>query len=78
MIGLGNSSHYVDFKSCELVSCHEQGTNVLNIIMCTVLQILKRRSFRSKKIIQGRNIPDSVLLSLFMRDTEKCNISHAP
>ena len=44
----------------------------------SVINPEKRISFRSKEIIQMANISESVLLSLFMRATEKSNISHAP
>ena len=41
--------------------------------------LVKNRSFESKQIKNKEmKIADSVLLSLFKKGNEKCNISHAP
>ena len=40
--------------------------------------MLESESFESKECIREMKIADSVLLSLFMRSSVKCNAPHAP
>ena len=47
-------------------------------LMSQNMNVLKNGSYESMEIIQDMNIPDSVLLSLFMSSNYKCNTAHAP